>query len=127
MKVVNQVIVGLSIEAVAEALALAAALGFDAAQVQDALRGGSADTPTLRALGNRIARRDYTAVAKTRTILKDLAMGTDLADSTGLELPQLRQAKEICERVVALGAGDEDCAIVFELHAADGRLRAPDG
>jgi 3-hydroxyisobutyrate dehydrogenase-like beta-hydroxyacid dehydrogenase len=124
MKAVNQVIVGLGIEAVAEALALAAALGFEASQVQEALRGGSADTPQLRAIGNRIARREYTPVAKIRTILKDLTMASALADSTGLELPQLRGAREICERVVQLGGGDEDCAIVFELHTADGRLRS---
>jgi 2-hydroxy-3-oxopropionate reductase len=123
MKVVNQVIVGLGIEAVAEALALATALGFDVGQVQDALRGGSADTPQLRAVGNRIARREYTPGARVRTILKDLGMAQAIADSVGLELPNVSSAKAICERVVDLEAADDDCAILFELHTADGRLR----
>jgi 3-hydroxyisobutyrate dehydrogenase-like beta-hydroxyacid dehydrogenase len=127
MKVVNQVIVGLAIEAVAEALALAGAMGFEVGEVQAALRGGSADNPQLRAVGNRIARRDYTPGAKIRTILKDLRMAGGLAESLGLDLPHLRRAQQVCERIVSLGAAEQDCAIVYELLAADGRLRAAPG
>jgi 3-hydroxyisobutyrate dehydrogenase-like beta-hydroxyacid dehydrogenase len=83
-------------------------------------------------VGNRIARREYAPGAKVRTVLKDLRMAAGLAESLGLELPHLRRALQIGERVVRLGAADEDCAIVYELLAADGRLRAiaadrPDG
>jgi len=124
MKVVNQVIVGLSIEAVAEALALAAAMGFSVAEVQAALRGGTADNAQLRVVGNSIARRGYEAVAKVRTVRKDMAMGARLAASLGLELPALDRALEVSGRVASLGAADADCAIIYELLAADGRLRA---
>ena len=127
MKIVNQVIVCLSIGGVAEALALAASMGFAAAEVQAALRGSTADNAQLRAVGNVIARREYTPAAKIRTILKDLRMGASAADSFGLELPQLQRAMEICELVTSLGAADEDCAVVYELLAADGRLRALGG
>ena len=124
MKVVNQVIVGLSIEAVSESLALAAAFGFSVADVQRALRGGSADNAQLRAVGNRIARREYAPGAKVRTVLKDMRMGDDAATGLGVELPALRRAIDVAERAVALGAPDQDCAIVYELLAAGGRLRA---
>jgi 3-hydroxyisobutyrate dehydrogenase-like beta-hydroxyacid dehydrogenase len=123
MKVVNQVIVGLSIDAVAEALALAGALGFGADEVQAALRGGSADTYQLRVMGTRMGRREYLPGAKLTTVRKDLAMADALAQEAGLELPHLRQALAACDAVVAAGAGEEDCAIVYELRAADGRLR----
>jgi 3-hydroxyisobutyrate dehydrogenase-like beta-hydroxyacid dehydrogenase len=123
MKVVNQVIVGLGIDAVAEALALAGSFGFSAEQVQAALRGGSADTYQLRVMGTRMGRREYVPGAKLTTVRKDLAMAGAAADAAGLELPHLRQALVACDAVVAAGAGDEDCAIVYELRAADGRLR----
>lgn len=123
MKVVNQVIVGLGIDAVAEALALAASFGFGAEQVQAALRGGSADTYQLRVMGTRMGRRDYVPGAKLTTVRKDLAMAGAAADAADLELPHLRQALVACDAVVAAGMGDEDCAIVYELRAADGRLR----
>lgn len=124
MKLVNQVIVGLSIAAVAEALALAAAMGFSVAEVQGALRGGSADNAQLRAVGNRIAQREYAPGARFRTVLKDLRMGADAAEALGLALPAVRCAREAGERVIAAGAGEEDCAVLYELVAADGRLRA---
>ena len=123
MKVVNQVIVGLGIDAVAEALALANTLGFSAEQVQAALRGGSADTYQLRVMGTRMGRREYVPGAKLTTVRKDLEMADALAETAGLELLHLRQALAACDAVVAAGAGHEDCAIVYELRAADGRLR----
>ena len=123
MKVVNQVIVGLGIDAVAEALALAGSYGFSAEQVQAALRGGSADTYQLRVMGTRMGQRQYVPGAKLTTVRKDLAMAGAAADAAGLELPHLRQALVACDAVVEAGAGDEDCAIVYELRAADGRLR----
>ena len=123
MKVVNQVIAGLAIDAVAEALALAASLGFGAEDVQRALRGGSADTYQLRVMGARMGRREYAPGAKLRTVRKDLAMADGLAATAGLQLPHLRQALRACDAVIAAGAGDEDCAVVYELRAADGRLR----
>ncbi|HKE81925.1 MAG TPA: NAD(P)-dependent oxidoreductase [Solirubrobacteraceae bacterium] len=123
MKVVNQVIVGLGIDAVAEALALAGSFGFSAEEVQAALRGGSADTYQLRVMGTRMGRREYVPGAKLTTVRKDLAMAAGAADAAGLELPHLRQALVACDEVVAAGSGHEDCAIVYELRAADGRLR----
>jgi len=61
--------------------------------------------------------------ATLTTVRKDLAMAGAAADAASLELPHLRQALVACDAVVAAGAGDEDCAIVYELRAADGRLR----
>lgn len=49
-------------------------------------------------------------------------MAQTIADSLRLELPNGSCAKAICERVADLGAADDDCAILFELHTADGRL-----
>ena len=124
MKVVNQVIVGLGIQAVAEALALAAGMGFSAGEVQAAVRGGAADTAQLRRMGTRMGQREYVPGAKLRTVLKDLTMGEKLAGELGLELPHLRDAIDAGRQVVAAGAADEDCAIVYELLIPDGRLRA---
>jgi 2-hydroxy-3-oxopropionate reductase len=123
MKVVNQVIVGLGIQAVAEALALAAGLGFSAREVQAAVSGGSADTAQLRRMGTNMGNRDYTPGAKMRTVHKDLAMAEKLAGSLGLDLAQLRDAREAGDQVIAAGAADEDCSIVYELLIPDGRLR----
>lgn len=102
MKVVNQVVVGLTVETVAEAVALAEAAGFTATQVQDAVRGGSADNPQLRVMGSRMAEDAFLpAVAKARTMLKDLQLAQRLARDLGLRLPQLEAAARAYEDLCA--------------------------
>src|SRR5690606_35149006 len=59
-KVANQVIVGLTIQAVAEGLALAEASGIDPDAVRKALDGGFATSRILELHGARMAARDYT-------------------------------------------------------------------
>lgn len=112
-KIVNQVIVGLALEAVAEGLAIAEAAGLDPALVQEALRGGWADSRILQEQGSRMVARDFAPGGKARTIRKDLAMALDLARELELELPHARSAYDIFDGLVAEGRGDLDCAVVF--------------
>ena len=123
MKAVNQLIVGECIEAVAEAMALARGLGFSAGLVQQALRGGSADNPQLQVQGTRMGRRDYEPGGRVRTVLKDLRLAASLADELSLSLPLLRTTLELYARAERAGAGEEDCAVLYEQQAQDGRLR----
>jgi 3-hydroxyisobutyrate dehydrogenase-like beta-hydroxyacid dehydrogenase len=118
-KIANQVIVGLALEAVAEAIALAEAAGLDARLVQQALKGGWADSRILQGQGTRMIERDWVPGGKVRTLRKDLAMALELAGELGLELPHLRSALDIFDELVARGDGDLDCAAVY-------RLRAPE-
>ena len=63
-KLVNQTIVTLTIEAVAEALVLAERCGLDPKLVREALKGGSADSRVLQVHGTRMIDRAYTPGAK---------------------------------------------------------------
>ncbi|HEU4798079.1 MAG TPA: NAD(P)-dependent oxidoreductase, partial [bacterium] len=63
-KIINQLIVGLAIEAVAEALVLAERSGLDPGLVQQALRGGFADSKVMQIHGTRMIKRDYTPGGK---------------------------------------------------------------
>lgn len=114
-KVVNQVIVGLTIEAVAEALALAEGCGIDPRRVQAALAGGFADSKILRLHGERMIARHYEPGAKVRTQLKDLRLGLELAAAAGLELPHLKSAARRFERLEASGDGDLDHSALHKL------------
>lgn len=125
MKAVNQLIVGLSIETVAEALALADSLGFGADLVQRALSGGSADNPQLHVQGSRMGARLYEPGGRIRTVLKDLRLAAKLADAAALPLPALRTTLEVYASAERAGAGEEDCAVLYEQQARDGRLRLP--
>jgi 3-hydroxyisobutyrate dehydrogenase-like beta-hydroxyacid dehydrogenase len=114
-KVINQVIVGLTIEAVAEALTLAERCGLDPRRVQQALRGGFADSKVLQIHGTRMIARDYAPGGRARLQLKDLRHAATLAAEAGVHLPHLDSAIALYERLIARGDGDLDHSAVHKL------------
>jgi len=56
-------------------------------------------------------------------VLKDLRLAATLADELSLSLPLLRTTVEVYARAEQAGAGEEDCAVLYEQQAHDGRLR----
>lgn len=117
VKVLNQVIVGLTIEAVAEALTLAERSGIDPRLVQQALRGGFADSRVLQIHGTRMIERAYAPGGKARTQLKDLRLALALAEAAGVELPHTRSAASRYETLVERGGGDLDHSALHTLLA----------
>jgi len=114
-KLVNQVIVALTIEAVAEALTLAERSGLDPHLIQQALVGGFADSPILRLQGTRMINRDYAPGGKAVFQLKDLRMALALAESVGAALPHLESITARFAALVAQGDGDLDHAAIHKL------------
>lgn len=114
-KVINQIIVGLAIEAVAEALTLAERCGLDPCAVQQALRGGFADSKVLQIHGTRMINRSYVPGGKARTHLKDLRLALDLASSAGVRLPHLESTAARFQALVDQGDGDLDHSALHKL------------
>jgi len=107
-KVINQLIVGLTIQAVAEALTLAEVSGVEPGLLQAALAGGFADSKVLQIHGARMAARRYEPGARAATQLKDLRLAQALAAAAGLRLPHLDDTAARYERLAALGQGGLD-------------------
>lgn len=107
-KAANQVIVGLTIGAVAEALALAKRAGADPAKVREALGGGFAASRILEVHGQRMIDGAFTPGGKATTQRKDLQQALDLAASIGLELPATALTRDLYDRLIAAGGGDLD-------------------
>ncbi|WP_298403099.1 NAD(P)-dependent oxidoreductase [uncultured Chloroflexus sp.] len=116
-KVINQLIVGLTIQAVAEATVLAEAYGLDPALLRAALAGGFADSKVLQIHGARMAARRYIPGGKVTTQLKDLRMAAAMAAAAGIELPHLRDTITRYETLVARGHGDLDHSALHMLLA----------
>ncbi len=114
-KLVNQTMVGVIIEAVAEALALAEQAGLDPTLVSQAVRGGSADTRPLQAQGPRMIVRDYAPRAHVATMLKDLKMAADLGERVGVELPCVERVIGLAETLVSQGDGELDISALHRL------------
>lgn len=84
-KLANQIIVGVTIGAVAEALLLAQRGGADPAKVREALRGGFAESRILEIHGQRMVERDFVTKGRSVTHLKDLDNALDAAGRLALD------------------------------------------
>lgn len=114
-KLINQVIVGLTIEAVAEALMLAEKAGLDPRLIQQALRGGYADSRILQIHGTRMLERSYLPGGRVKTHLKDLKMALHLASSVSARTPNLRTVTDLYQKLVDRGEGDLDHSALHKL------------
>lgn len=114
-KVINQLIVGLTIEAVAEGLTLAEKCGLDPHRVQQALSGGFADSKILQLHGNRMIDRAYVPGGKVKTQHKDLLLGQKLADSAAVQLPHLKSTIALYQTLLVQGDEDLDHSALHKL------------
>lgn len=107
-KVVNQVIVGLTIEAVAEGLTLAKAAGADPAKVREALMGGFASSRILEVHGERMIKETFDPGFRIRLHRKDIGLAMESAKELGLYLPHSASLQQLMNRALADGLGDKD-------------------
>ena len=99
-KLANQMIVGITIGAVAEALLLASKGGADMAKVREAITGGFADSRILQVHGERMVTRDFAPRATLAIQLKDMRNALATADEVGFEAP----ITSLFEQLYAQGA-----------------------
>ncbi|MCM2292654.1 NAD(P)-dependent oxidoreductase [Allorhizobium sp. BGMRC 0089] len=86
-KLANQLIVAITIGAVAEAFRLAEAADCDPAQLRSALKGGFADSRILDLHGERMVTGNFTPGGRSVAQLKDLNNALAVADAHALSLP----------------------------------------
>jgi 2-hydroxy-3-oxopropionate reductase len=117
-KVANQIIVGLNIAAVAEALVFAAKAGADPARVRQALMGGFASSRVLEVHGERMINRTFAPGFRIALHQKDLNLALQGARSLGMALPQTAIAAQLMQTCAALGLAQSDhSALVQALEA----------
>ena len=112
-KLANQMIVGITIGAVAEALLLCEKGGADMAQVKEAISGGFADSRILQVHGQRMVARDFAPRARMTVQLKDLKNATATAQDIGFDAPITRLFESLYSEGIAHGLGDLDHAGLF--------------
>jgi len=102
-KVANQIIVALTIEAVGEALLLAARAGADPARVREALMGGFASSRILEVHGERMVKRTFEPGFRIELHQKDLNLALGTARALGVSLPNTATAQELFNACAAHG------------------------
>ena len=126
-KVANQIIVALTIEAVAEALVFASKAGADPAKVRQALMGGLATSRILELHGERMIKRTFAPGFRIRLHQKDLALALAAGRDLGVALPGTASAQQLFSAVVANGGAELDhSGMVKALEALAASPVAPD-
>ena len=112
-KLANQMIVGITIGAVAEALLLCERGGADMAKVKQAISGGFADSRILQVHGQRMVERDFTPRARMSVQLKDLRNALATASETGFDAPITQLFEKLYSEGIEHGLTDLDHAGLF--------------
>jgi 2-hydroxy-3-oxopropionate reductase len=107
-KVANQIVVALTIEAVAEALVFASKAGADPSKVRQALMGGLATSRILELHGERMIKRTFAPGFRIRLHQKDLNLALQSARDLGVALPGTASAQQLFSAVVAAGGAELD-------------------
>jgi len=113
-KLANQIIVGVTIGAVAEAVTLCEKSGTNPSKMIEALSGGWADSKILQTHGKRMINKDFTPKGKTTTQLKDMTNIINAGKAAETHLPISSLIKEMYKDLVADGQGNTDHSSLYK-------------
>ncbi len=113
-KLANQMIVGITIGAVAEALLMAERGGADMAKVRQALRGGFAESRVMEVHGQRMVDADFTKRGSLAIQLKDLRNAMHTAQGLGFDAPITEHLTSLFTDAASHGFGDLDQSALFK-------------
>ena len=122
-KLCNQLIVGGTLNLVAEALLLAQAGGADPAAVRQALRGGFAESRILEVHGQRMLERNFMPGGQVKSQSKDMDNILDAAHQASLRLPQAELITEIYHRLQETDMHADQSAVLLDLERRNSGVR----
>jgi 2-hydroxy-3-oxopropionate reductase len=112
-KLANQMIVGITIGAVAEALLLCAKGGADMAKVKEAISGGFADSRILQVHGQRMVERDFAPRGRISVQLKDMRNALETGKQLGFDAPITQLLEQLYAQAHDHGLAGMDQAALF--------------
>jgi len=113
-KLANQIIVGLTIGAVAEAVTLCEKAGANPNKMIKALSGGWADSKIIQTHGKRMIDKDFTPKGRTSVHLKDMNNILECANNYNTHLPISNLVKEMYKTLVKNGHGETDHSSIYK-------------
>ncbi len=114
-KACNQILTGVGVAAVAEALNFASKSGVDATRVREALLGGFAYSRILENHGQRMLDRNFKPGFKAWMHQKDMRIVMDEAHRLGLALPSSAATAQMFNAMVGSGLGEDDSVAMLKL------------
>jgi len=112
LKLINNLVMGVAIEAVAEALVLAIKAGIEPQKVLEITSVGGARTGAMEVRGPWMIKHEFSPHFSANNMYKDLSSALNLAEEVGASLPATSIAREILRAAKSQGKGDLDSAVV---------------
>jgi 2-hydroxy-3-oxopropionate reductase len=126
-KLCNQLIVGGTLNIVAEALLLAQGAGADPAAVRAAIGGGFAGSRILELHGQRMLERNFVPGGQVKSQLKDLRNVLAAAADAGVVLPVTALVTDNYQSIAADLAGADHAAALIALERMNPGVRVGSG
>jgi len=127
MKAVNQLLAGVHIATMAEAMSLGITQGINPESFMEVIPHCAGSSWMLENRGPHIVQGDYTPHSSVTIWPKDLGIVREIAESAGLATPIAEAALARYQMAVAAGLGAEDDAAVIKTYAAETRFDLPGG
>jgi 3-hydroxyisobutyrate dehydrogenase len=115
MKLISNLMIGVQVATLAEALNFAQSSGLDMAQVIQALSNGSGGSPVVRGKAAQISDRDFTPNFALHLLHKDLGYALEEAGKHDAPLPTTAIAREFYRMAMMQGLGDLDFAAIAKV------------
>lgn len=115
MKLVINAIMGTTLAALCEGLALAQKSELDGAQLLELLDAGAVSNPMFRGKGPVLLAHEYPASFPLKHMQKDFRLTAELSEREHQPIPSIVAANELYKRALSEGHGDEDMSAVFEV------------
>ena len=114
-KACNQLLLLVTAQGAAEALALAKRCGVDPATVREVLMGGIAASRVLEVFGKRMVERNFANGIDTRLYHKDLNIALGLVHEHGAAAPAASVTMQHINAAIGRGEGASDLSVLIEV------------
>ena len=118
-KMCNQIIIGATIEGVAEAMDLAQKNGANAEAIRGALLGGFAGSKVLEIHGKRMLDDNFAPGFKTALHQKDMRIALQNGEENSRPLPAAKLFSQRLQELIAQNDGELDSAAAYKIVCAE--------
>lgn len=125
MKLINQLLAGVHIAAMAEAMVLAAKSGLDLATVQDVITECAGNSWMFQNRGPQVVAGDYTPFSAVDIFVKDLGIVTDAAQALETPTPLATASLALYREAAKAGLGRQADAAIAKILAGKAKARLP--
>jgi 3-hydroxyisobutyrate dehydrogenase len=116
-KMVNQIAIAAGMLGITEAMAYAKKSRLDPFHVLKSIETGAAGSWSLSNLSPRALKGDFAPGFFVKHFIKDMRIAIESADEMGLELPGLKLAKSLYDKLAAQGGEDNGTQALLKLYS----------